>query len=156
MKLLAISTIFALVLSLFLDREKTIIGIKKGLKMFFNILPAFLNILIAVSVFLFIVPNEIIIRYLGKGTGFGGILVASLVGSVALIPGFVSYPLAAILLQQGASYSVVAAFVTTLMMVGVITLPLEIKFFGKRTALLRNALSFVGAIIIALLIGVLM
>ena len=156
MKLLAISTIFALVLSLFLDSQKTMVGIKKGLKMFFNILPAFLNILIAVSVFLFLVPNETIVRYLGKGTGFGGILVASLVGSVALIPGFVSYPLAAILLQQGASYSVVAAFVTTLMMVGVITLPLEIKFFGKRTALLRNALSFVGAIIIALLIGVLM
>ena len=156
MKLLAISTIFGLVLSLFLDREKTMAGIKKGLKMFFNILPAFLNILIAVSVFLFLVPNETIVRYLGKGTGFGGILVASLVGSVALIPGFVSYPLAAILLQQGASYSVVAAFVTTLMMVGVITLPLEINFFGKRVAIIRNAFSFVGAIIIALLIGVLM
>jgi uncharacterized membrane protein YraQ (UPF0718 family) len=156
MKLLAISTIFALVLSLFLDREKTIVGIKKGLKMFFNILPSFLNILIAVSVFLFLVPNETIVSYLGKGTGIGGILVASLIGSVALIPGFVSYPLAAILLQQGASYSVVAAFVTTLMMVGVITLPLEINFFGKRVAIIRNALSFVGAVIIALLIGVIM
>ena len=156
MKLLALSTIFAVVFSLFFNREKTIVGVKKGLKMFFNILPAFLNILIAVSVFLFIVPNEIIIRYLGKGTGFGGILVASLIGSVALIPGFVSYPLAAILLKQGASYSVVAAFVTTLMMVGVMTLPLEIKFFGKRVAFIRNALSFVGAIIIALMIGVIM
>ena len=156
MKLLALSTIFALAFSLFFDRKKTMIGVKKGLKMFFNILPAFLNILIAVSVFLFIVPNEIIIRYLGKETGFGGILVASLVGSVALIPGFVSYPLAAILLQQGASYSVVAAFVTTLMMVGVMTLPLEIKCFGKRVAFIRNALSFVGAIIIALMIGVMM
>jgi uncharacterized membrane protein YraQ (UPF0718 family) len=154
--LLALSTIFAVVFSLFFNREKTIAGVKKGLKMFFNILPAFLNILIAVSVFLFIVPNEIIIRYLGKGTGFGGILVASLIGSVALIPGFVSYPLAAILLKQGASYSVVAAFVTTLMMVGVMTLPLEIKFFGKRVAFIRNALSFVGAIIIALMIGVIM
>ena len=156
MKLLAISTIFAVVFSLFFNREKTIVGVKKGLKMFFNILPAFLNILIAVSVFLFIVPNEIIIRYLGKGTGFGGILVASLIGSVALIPGFVSYPLAAILLKQGASYSVVAALVTTLMMVGVMTLPLEIKCFGKRVAFIRNALSFVGAIIIALMIGVIM
>jgi uncharacterized membrane protein YraQ (UPF0718 family) len=156
MKLLAISTIFALVLSLFFDREKTMVGIKKGLKMFFNILPAFLNILIAVSIFLFLIPNETIVRYLGKETGFGGILVASLVGSVALIPGFVSYPLAAILLRQGASYSVVAAFVTTLMMVGVITFPLEAKFFGKRVAFIRNALSFIGAIIIALLIGVIM
>jgi uncharacterized membrane protein YraQ (UPF0718 family) len=115
-----------------------------------------LNILIAVSAFLFLVPNETIVRYLGKGTGFGGILVASLIGSVALIPGFISYPLAAILLKQGASYSVVAAFVTTLMMVGVMTLPLEIKFFGKRAAFMRNTLSFVGAIIIALLIGVIM
>lgn len=36
-----------------------------------------------------------------------------------------------------------ATFVSTLMMVGAVTLPVEIRVFGKRTALARNALAFV-------------
>jgi hypothetical protein len=42
---------------------------------------------------------------------------------------------------------------TTLMMVGVVTLPLEIKYFGKKAAILRNAFNFIAAIIIGILIG---
>jgi len=38
-------------------------------------------------------------------------------------------------------------------MVGVLTLPLESKYFGWKVAVLRNVLSFIGAIIIGLIIG---
>jgi len=38
-------------------------------------------------------------------------------------------------------------------MIGVVTLPLEIKELGKRIALLRNGISFIVAIIIALIMG---
>jgi len=38
-------------------------------------------------------------------------------------------------------------------MIGTITLPLEIKELGKKMAILRNGLSFVIAIIIALVMG---
>jgi hypothetical protein len=48
---------------------------------------------------------------------------------------------------------VVAVFVTSLIMVGFVTLPLEIRYFGKKAALLRNALSLIAAIIIGGLIG---
>ncbi|RAL68816.1 hypothetical protein C1G86_1545 [Dehalococcoides mccartyi] len=47
-----------------------------------------------------------------------------------------------------------ATFMTTLMMVGVVTLPLEIRYFGKRVAITRNLLNFVAAIIIGLVVGV--
>jgi uncharacterized membrane protein YraQ (UPF0718 family) len=57
------------------------------------------------------------------------------------------------LIKQGASYTVVATFMTTLMMVGIVTLPLEIRYFGKKVAILRNALNFIIAIIIGLLVG---
>ncbi|HOV07644.1 MAG TPA: hypothetical protein PK482_00855, partial [Spirochaetota bacterium] len=70
------------------------------------------------------------------------------IGSVALIPGFISYPLAAVLLKNGVSYPVISIFITTLMMVGIVTLPIEKKFFGWRVALTRNILSFIGALII--------
>jgi hypothetical protein len=45
------------------------------------------------------------------------------------------------------------AFITTLTMIGVVTLPLAIKEPGKEMSFLRNGLSFIIAIAIALIIG---
>jgi len=39
-------------------------------------------------------------------------------------------------------------------MIGIVTLPLEIKELGQKIALLRNGLSFIVALAIALIIGV--
>jgi len=149
-------SIFTSLVSFLLDKDKTILGFKKGLKMFKNIVVPFLNILILVSLLLFIVPPRLIVEYLGAGSGAIGFAIAAVVGSITLIPGFISYPIAASLIKQGASYSTVAVFMTTLMMVGVVTLPLEIKYFGKRVAVLRNVLNFVVAIIIGILIGIIL
>jgi uncharacterized membrane protein YraQ (UPF0718 family) len=153
MILLITVTLLAIAASTIKDSKKTLLGIRKGMKMFIGILPAMLNILILVSIFLYLVPGPVLARWLGQGSGFTGITIAGLLGSVSLIPGFIAFPMAAILLKSGVSYSVIAVFVTTLMMVGIITLPLEAKYFGMRVAILRNVLSFVGAIIIGLLVG---
>ena len=142
-----------LLLSIILDRRKTWLGLQKGAKMLFNILHPFLNILILIAVALFFIPDSLIVNYLGSDSGWMGFAIAAIIGSITLIPGFISYPLAATLLKQGATYAVVAVFMTTLMMVGVVTLPLEIKYFGKKAAILRNAFNFIAAIIIGILIG---
>ena len=154
MHILISITFIALIVSFIKDRSKTTVGVRKGIKMFLNILPALLNILILVSVFLYLIPDETLARWLGKDSGFTGMTIAALLGSVSLIPGFIAFPLAAILLKGGVAYKVIAIFVTTLMMVGVLTLPLEAKYFGMRVAIIRNVLSFIGAIIIGLLVGV--
>lgn len=147
-----VSVILTLV-SFVLDSRKTIMGLKKGLNMFRNIAVPFLNILILVSLVLHFVPPSLIVKYLGSGSGFLGLAIAALVGSITLIPGFISYPIAATLIRQGASYTTIATFMTTLMMVGVVTFPLEAKYFGKKVAAMRNMLNFVAAIIIGLLVG---
>jgi uncharacterized membrane protein YraQ (UPF0718 family) len=139
-----------------LDRKKTYAGFKKGWNMFKNVLLPFLSILIVVAIVLYLIPPEIITRYLGVNSGVLGFSIAAVVGSITLIPGFISYPIAAGLIDQGASYAVVATFMTTLMMVGIITLPLEIKYLGKRAAVMRNALNFVAAIIIGMVVGLVM
>ncbi len=154
MKILLISVFIGLIVSFLFDRKKTILGIKKGINMFLNLLPMLLNVLILVSIFLYLFPKEVLIRWLGKESGWLGITIAAIIGSISLIPGFIAYPLAAILLKNGTSYSVIAVFITTLMMVGVLTLPLEAKYFGMKVSLVRNTLSFIGAIIIGLVIGI--
>jgi uncharacterized membrane protein YraQ (UPF0718 family) len=148
--------IILLVVSLIFSRQKTLMGLKKGWNMFRNILVPFLNILILVSIALYMIPPSLISQYLGPDSGFIGLAVAAIVGSITLIPGFIAYPIAKGLITQGASYTVVATFMTTLMMVGVVTLPLEIKYFGRRVAITRNLLNFVAAIIIGLVVGVVM
>ena len=42
------------------------------------------------------------------------------------------------------------------MMVGIVTLPMEIKYFSKKAAILRNIISFVLSIGVAYLIGLIL
>lgn len=156
MEALIIFTLVCLAYSFYSDREKTWLGVKNGLKMFFNILQVLTVTVILIAILLYFLPNEIIVKYLGKESGFYGAFFAALIGSVALIPGFIAYPLAGIMVKSGVSYSVVAIFMTTLMMVGILSLPLEAKYFGLKIAIIRNVLFFVAAIIIGLIVGLLM
>lgn len=156
MKVLIILTLIAVAYSWFADKEKTKQGLRTGLMMFINILPTILVVIVLLSVILYYLPNEIIVRYFGKSAGFFSYVMAAVIGSIALIPGFIAYPLAGMLLKNGVSYPVVAVFISTLLMVNVITLPLEAKYFGFKVALLRNSLCFIGAIVIGLIIGLIM
>jgi len=135
-------------ISFIADRKKTFKGIKKGIMMFIKILPTLLSVIILVSIVLYFVSDEFIIEYLGKDAGFGAYVSAALIGSVSIMPGFIAYPLAGILVKGGVGMSVIAVFITTLKMVGILTIPIEVKFFGLKTTLIRNGLSFIGAIIV--------
>lgn len=142
-----------LCLSFLKDRQKTRIALKKAFKAFEAILPPFLVVLIMVSMVLAVLDTPTISLILGRDSGVWGILIASLVGAITLIPGFVAFPAAAALLQGGAGATQIAAFVSSLMMVGVVTLPLEIQFFGKRVAFLRNVLAYGFSLIAAVFVG---
>jgi uncharacterized membrane protein YraQ (UPF0718 family) len=145
---LLIFTIAAVLISLLFNRRKTTAGIKMGTKMFLNLLPPFLTVLIAVSFVLALLPKEVLEKILGADSGITGFFISAGLGSIALIPGFIAFPLSAVLLKNGVSYPVISVFITTLMMVGVVTLPIERNFFGWRVAITRNILSFIGALII--------
>jgi uncharacterized membrane protein YraQ (UPF0718 family) len=83
-------------------------------------------------------------------------MLAAVVGAITLIPGFVAFPTARMLIESGAGYMQIGAFVSTLMMVGVVTIPVEIKYFGKKITILRNILAFIFSFIVAFIIGVVM
>ena len=102
-----------LVVSFFKDRQKTKMALKKAWKAFENILPQFLAILVIIGLAFAILTPETITKLLGANSGIWGVLVASLIGSITLIPGFVAFPLAAALLKSGAGYMQLSAFVST-------------------------------------------
>ncbi|WP_042684128.1 permease [Methermicoccus shengliensis] len=151
---LYIITAFAISLSFIANRKKTLMAIKIAVKKFVNILPAFLTMLILVSIVLFLVPDKAISNYLGNNNKFVGVIFASFFGSITLMPGFIAFPLCGILLKKGVPYMVLSAFTTTLMMVGVLTYPIEKEYFGMKVAVIRNVISFFIAIIVALMTGI--
>jgi len=121
--------------------------------MFLKLLPTLIIMLAMVSIVLYLIPQETLARYMGEGSGITGWITAAIFGSVALIPGFIAYPLCGILVKSGVAYSVIAVFITTLMMTGFLTLPLEAKFLGWRVSIIRNLVSLAAALFIGLIMG---
>lgn len=149
---LYIMAVITLIISLIRDRKKSLMGIKKGFLAFKKIIPLLVPLFLIVGIVLTYVTPEMIKSVLGEDSGWLGVLLGSIMGSIAFMPPFVTFPLGADLLSSGAGYAQVAAFVTTLMGVGFVYLQAETKFFGKKATLTRNVLAFVTAIIVALVI----
>lgn len=141
------------ILSFSKDRKKTKKSLLKAWKAFENILPQFLGIIALVGIMIAVLNTEVIGKIIGSSSGWLGVFLASLIGAITLIPGFIAFPTASILLQSGAGYMQIGAFISSLMMVGVVTIPLEMKHFGKKATLLRNGLAYVFAFVAAFVIG---
>ena len=147
-------TAIFLIASIVASRRKTLQALTIALRRFLNLLPLFAVMLLLVSIVLFFVSDKIITQYLGVENKYLGLLLASLLGSLTIMPGFIAFPLAGILLNKGVPYMVLAGFTTTLMMVGVLTYPVEKAFLGTKVTIIRNSISFFIALCIAIVVGI--
>ncbi len=136
--------------SWFADREKTRQALRKSLSSAAMVLPALLSVILFISLVLTAVPPEVLSRVVGKQSGMAGVFLSSVAGSVTLIPGFAAFPMAKMLLENGAGIVQVGVLVSTLMMVGVVTLPMERSVFGWKAALARNALAWGHSFLVGL------
>jgi uncharacterized membrane protein YraQ (UPF0718 family) len=139
---------------MFVDSKRTLQGIKKGIKKITKNAPVFINMIILVSISLYYFSDELILRYLGDANIFQSILLALGIGSITFMPGFVVFPLAGLLLEKGVSYVVLAAFTTSMMMVGVLTFQIEKEYFGTKLTIIRNLMGLLMAVIVSGVIGV--
>lgn len=151
-----IVTLIWFIFSLKKDKKKTTNSIKMSSGLMKSMFGEIIAILFLIGLLLTFIPPETIKEYLGGSNTFLSTVAAAFVGSITLIPAFVAFPLVGSLVHAGASIIPIVAFLTTLTMVGFVTFPLEKREFGLRFALIRNILSFVFAIIIALCMGVMM
>lgn len=142
------------IISLIKNKRKTFDAMKKSKGMMGNMLSDIVAIIFLIGLLLTFIPPETIKSVLGSTNTFVSTVIAALVGSITLIPAFVAFPLVGSLVDAGANIVPAVAFLTTLTMVGVVTFPLEKKEFGTKFTLIRNALSFGFAIVIALTMGV--
>lgn len=146
--------IILLIISFFASKVKTWQAIKHAWKKLSSILPLFLTMISILGVVTLIFPVEKIGSILNQHSNWLGLLLALGIGSIIFAPGFIAYPLAAVLLENGVPYYIIAGFTTSLMLVGFASLPVEITYFGKKAAILRNISGLIISLLIALAIGI--
>lgn len=147
--------IILLIISFIKDKKKTKKSIMIAVKSLGKIAPAILSIILLIGVSYGLFADKIAL-FFGQENGALGFISIALFGSILHMPSLLAFPLAGSFLAEGASISSVAAFITTLTMIGIVTLPLEIKTLGKKFAIYRNIFSFAIALIIASLMGVIL
>jgi len=152
MEYLYIIMIVLLIISLIFDRKKTWKSIKRGTNKLLKILPNYLKILVILALIMSF-AEDLIVGYLGGQNILLGSLLGIIAGSIIMMPGFIAYPLAGVLLTRGVGYTVIAGFVISLKMVGVVTYPVEKEYMGIKGTIYRNATSLIITVILTFLIG---
>ncbi len=153
MQALYVITALLLLASLAVSPAKTGRALRVALKRFLKVAPAFLVMLVCIAVVLYLVPDDLLTRALARDSKWYAVASGLGLGSISIMPGFIAFPLCGILLEHGALYMVLSAFSTAVMMVGVVTYPLERAYLGVRLTLCRNAVAFLIAAAVALVTG---
>ena len=154
--LLIALTVIALVVSFVKDRKRTISSMLSAKGRLFETMTQIFGILSLIGLILAIVPESFIKSVLGSESIALSTLYGAIIGTITIIPAFIAFPLSSSLVKGGAHLIAIAAFITTLTMVGFATMPIEIKHFGKKFTFTRNLLSFVLAIFVALGMGIIL
>jgi uncharacterized membrane protein YraQ (UPF0718 family) len=147
-------TAILVVVSFLADRKRTVKAFRIALRRILQISPAFLIMLILVSIVLLIFPEDLIVRALSSGGIWVATGAGSLIGSITLMPGFIAFPLCGVLRDYGVAYMVLSGFTTTLMMVGVLSFPIEKAYLGAPVSIIRNLISLLIALIVAVVTGI--
>jgi len=129
-------------------QKQLIVAFHKALKRFISALPTITGVVLLIGLFkTFITPKMITSVFTGEP--FKDTLLGSLFGSILTGNPITSYIIGGELLKDGVSLFAVTAFIVAWVTVGIFQLPAEALFLGKKFALIRNILSFVLAIVVA-------
>ncbi|NCC86590.1 MAG: permease [Clostridia bacterium] len=149
-----IGTIIFLVVSFKKDKNKTKTALKMAFGMGKGMIASILSIIFMIGFILAIIPPENIAKFVSGQSLLLATVVSAAFGTITLIPAFIAFPLVGTLVNAEVSVVPSVAFLTTLTMVGMVTFPLERREFGLKFTAARNVLSFIFAIAIALIMGV--
>ncbi len=128
-------------------------ALKNAAKTLYVISPMLLAVIGLVGLFkTFVTPQMLHTLFNGSalhdmlmGVGFGGVSVGQ---------PFLSYIIGGELLDEGASFYGVTAFILAFVTLGVVQLPMEFSIFGLRFTLVRNLLSLIFAFLLSVAITV--
>lgn len=125
-------------------------AIKKAGNMLWKSFPLIFGTVLLIGLVVTSIPKEFYIKIFTKNILVDS-FIGSLIGSISAGNPIMSYILGGEFLKQGIGLIAVTAFIVSWVTVGVIQIPAESYLLGKKFALIRNLLSFIFAIIVAIL-----
>ena len=119
-----------------------ILGLKSAGNLLLQVVPLLIFAFILAGMIQYLVPAEMISRWVGTESGWRGILIGTVIGG--LMPGgpYISLPIAAGLLQVGAGVGTMVALLTGWSLLAFSRLPMEVGILGWKFALIRLACTF--------------
>lgn len=124
-------------------------SVKRALVGFSGTLPLLAGVIILVGLMRTFVTREMFSTVF-TGNLLTDTLLGSVIGSVSAGNPITSYVIGGELLAEGVSMYAVAAFIVAWVTVGVVQLPAEAGILGRRFALVRNSVSFVLSLVVAI------
>ena len=128
-----------------------ILGLKAAGNIFLQVLPMLLFVFIIAGVIQYILPVEMVAKWVGAESGFRGIIIGTVAGGITPGGPMVSMPIAAGLLQSGAGIGTMVAFMTGWSLWAFSRIPLEIGLMGWKFTAIRLVCTFLFPIIAGLL-----
>ncbi len=132
---------------------KSFINAQSSFIQMLSVLPPIMILLGLIDVW---VPKESLMKYMGKNSGFTGVLIAILIGSIAAGPMYAAFPFTAVLLKKGVKFSNIIIFMNAWCVTKISTLLFEISAIGYAFTLSRLVIDVPGVIIMGYLVEVLM
>ena len=111
------------------------------------ILPA---VMVIMGLFAVFIPNETVVKYLGKTSGIKGIALSILIGTLPTGPLYVAFPMAATLIKKGASISNIVVFLSAWACIKIPQEMVEFRFLGAEFMFLRLILTIIFVIIMGI------
>jgi uncharacterized membrane protein YraQ (UPF0718 family) len=111
---------------------------REGLASLMKVLPVLAFALVAASCLVYLVPAEIVAKWVGKDSGAKGIVIASVAGMIVPPGGpIVVYAIVAGLIKAGAGFATMVAFVTAYNLLALHRFPFELTMVGWKFMALR-------------------
>ncbi len=99
------------------------------------------------------VPRETMIKYMGKGSGIKGIVLAIIIGSVAAGPLYGAFPVAAVFMKKGVTFSNILIFIGAWSTTKIPMFLFELTSLGAKFAITRLLVDIPGIILIAFVLS---
>jgi uncharacterized membrane protein YraQ (UPF0718 family) len=133
------------------NKPDFIIKLKQATLSIYYVSPMILSVLGLSAILLtFISPEQI--KTIFTGNPFTDTILGTFTGAVMMGNAMISYILGGQLLQMGVSLYAVTAFLLAWVTLGIVQIPMELSFFGKKFVIIRNTMAFFTTLIISILI----
>jgi len=117
-------------------------GIKSAVNITLRTLPLLIFAFIVAGMVQVLIPKNLSIKWIGSESGIRGILIGTVAGGISPGGPYISLPIAAGLLQSGASIGTIVAFITAWSLWAVARLPMEFGILGWKFTVIRLLSTF--------------